>query len=58
MRRKQTSQKGITSNYEFKEYNGGALYRPQKVKGRPCDVTPEMTTQSLGNIIQTLCMCQ
>ena len=31
---------------------------PQKVKGHPCDVTPEMTTQSFRNITLTSCMCQ
>ena len=36
----------------------GALYKPKKVKGRLSDMTPEMITQSLRNIILTLCMCQ
>ena len=44
-KRKQSSQKGITSNCVSKCYNGGDLYRPQKVKGRPSDKTHEKITQ-------------
>ena len=36
---------------------GGGLYRPQKVKGRPSDMTP-IRPQSLENITLTSCLCQ
>ena len=56
--RKQSSQKEITSNCVLKGYNGGALYRPQKVKGRPSDMTLDKTTQILETITLTSCLCQ
>ena len=36
----------------------GALYRLQKVKGRPSDMTPDKTTQSLETITITPYLCQ
>ena len=36
----------------------GALYRPQKVKGRPSDMTPDKTAQSLETITIIPYLCQ
>ena len=36
----------------------GALYRPEKVKGRPSDMTLEMTILSFRNTTLTSCICQ
>ena len=35
----------------------GTLYRPQKVKSCPSDMTLDVTTRSLENINLTSCLC-